>query len=557
MKRVRVDGQVARSEYHIDDEYDARDEFQPGTFARATPGTLAGRRQLKAIKLDRTAEFARHLKALNCSFLSWFKGELSKNPSGNLDEGVQDCIDYITSLKDRYLRDHGEVLTFGSGDCGQLAHGMDNDDDLMVRFPRVVYSLRNRKVCMVACGGLHNAVVTESGQVWTWGCSDDGSLGRPGEETEPLQVGGGLTDESVIGVACGDGQTIAVTATGAVFGWGSYKDKEGKKWFNPESGSKAIKRQCDLPLCIEGLTGVVEVACGGVFSLAMSDDGHCYSWGLGESGELGRPVCVLRPDGDDFDQPGILRDHLTPSRMQLCDAAGHQRDVSFVKAIGAGAYHSLVVVGNGCKHTDGGLFSCGLNNYGQLGLGDESNRVILERVVDLDDTTVTACKGGVHHSLVACSDGRIFAFGRADSGQLGLARLSVANGGKAGDFSNRPEEVSLSSGTSNGSSSSSAGAGRRDRPVLRTAGIACGGNHSLALTSEGDVYSWGYGDMMALGHGEEADEPVPKKLNFKSAKLERIQVRAKYSQYTRTRSFSLYSLCPLHLLTFSSLPAFL
>ena len=29
------------------------------------------------------------------------------------------------------------------------------------------------------------------------------------------------------------------------------------------------------------------------------------------------------------------------------------------------------------------------------------------------------------------------------------------------------------------------------------------------------VYSWGYGDMNALGHGIEQDEPEPKKIAFK------------------------------------------
>ena len=48
----------------------------------------------------------------------------------------------MTSLEDRYLRVYGEVLTFGSGDCGQLAHGMEEDEDLMVKYPRVVHSLR-------------------------------------------------------------------------------------------------------------------------------------------------------------------------------------------------------------------------------------------------------------------------------------------------------------------------------------------------------------------------------------------------------------------------------
>lgn len=54
----------------------------------------------------------------------------------------QDYVDHVSSLEDRYLRVYGEVLTFGSGDCGQLAHGIDEDEDLMVKYPRVVHSLR-------------------------------------------------------------------------------------------------------------------------------------------------------------------------------------------------------------------------------------------------------------------------------------------------------------------------------------------------------------------------------------------------------------------------------
>ena len=92
---------------------------------------------------------------------------------------------------------------------------------MTVSFPRVVYSLRDKQVFSIACGGLHNAVVTASGQVYTWGCSDDGSLGREGNEAIPSLVdAGGLADESVLSVACGDGQTIALTSSGQVYGWG-------------------------------------------------------------------------------------------------------------------------------------------------------------------------------------------------------------------------------------------------------------------------------------------------------------------------------------------------
>jgi alpha-tubulin suppressor-like RCC1 family protein len=116
---------------------------------------------------------------------------------------------------------------------------MEEDSDLMVRFPRIVYSLRDKKVCGIACGGLHNAVWTETGHAYTWGCSDNGSLGRVGDEATPLLVQG-LADaqEIITGMSCGDGQTIAVSTTGNV--WGCYIDKEGKKFFNPTAAGTFI-----------------------------------------------------------------------------------------------------------------------------------------------------------------------------------------------------------------------------------------------------------------------------------------------------------------------------
>jgi regulator of chromosome condensation len=38
------------------------------------------------------------------------------------------------------------------------------------------------------------------------------------------------------------------------------------------------------------------------------------------------------------------------------------------------------------------------------------------------------------------------------------------------------------------------------------------------------VYTWGYGDLLALGHGKECDEPTPKKVNFKKAGIDNIKI---------------------------------
>lgn len=267
--------------------------------------------------------------------------------------------------------------------------------------------------------------------MYTWGCADDGSLGRPGDESTPLLVEG-LASETIIGVACGDGQTIAVSTSGSVWGWGCYKDKEGKKWFNPSESAavqhKDIKKQQDTPIRIQGISGAIDIACGAVCNLARCDDGKLYSWGLGECGELARQVPPLRKDGE-YDLEAMLKYHLTPGAMYTAS----QVEVRNAKSIGCGAYHCFVVVvndsdsaggmdvvGNDDEHAGVSVLTCGLNNYGQLGLGEDNttNMSYLTEISALRDAGVVSAQGGAHHSLALTASGVVYAFGRGDSGQV-------------------------------------------------------------------------------------------------------------------------------------------
>jgi len=501
------------------------------TFARASGDEMNFRRVVHSKKAhdDKKAEFAKHIEALNRQFKSWFKTTLAQKPDEVYSAAVQDYMDHVAALQARYLRTYGEVMTFGSGDCGQLAHGVEEDRDLMVRYPRIVRSLRDKRVAMIACGGLHNAVVTEDGQVYTWGCADDGSLGRSGDENVPSLVPG-LEAETAVGVACGDTQTLVCTVQGKVFGWGCFRDKEGKKFFNPDYGTvgaaleKDVKKQQDKALLVQGFAGaadpgnagVVELACGSSTCLARCADGSAYSWGLGELGELGRgKLPPLRNPAGEYQLGDILREHITPRRMQVCvggvvTAVG-ERLCS--RSVGSGAYHSLLVlVARGGDADSGGLYCCGLNNYGQLGLGAAAEAAhdlaVLNRVERVHEAgseagapfpahcAVLVATGGVHHSLALCrEDGAtaIYAWGRSDSGQLGIKDV----GQGAGDSAPLPRRVPLPAG------------------AAHVQQIACGGNHNIVVAGAGaDVYTWGYGDMLALGHGKEQDEWTPKKINF-------------------------------------------
>ena len=73
----------------------------------------------------------------------------------------------------RHSRGHGKVLTVGQGDTGQLGLG----EDVMEKSrPGLVEQVTD--AVDVVAGGMHSAVLDINGKVWTFGCNDEGSLGR-------------------------------------------------------------------------------------------------------------------------------------------------------------------------------------------------------------------------------------------------------------------------------------------------------------------------------------------------------------------------------------------
>eukprot|EP01062_Namystynia_karyoxenos_P075107 TRINITY_DN7228_c0_g1_i1.p1 TRINITY_DN7228_c0_g1~~TRINITY_DN7228_c0_g1_i1.p1 ORF type:complete len:524 (+),score=109.00 TRINITY_DN7228_c0_g1_i1:77-1573(+) len=130
-----------------------------------------------------------------------------------------------------------------------------------------------------------------------------------------------------------------------------------------------------------------QVACGGNHSLLLTEAGEVLAAGSDCMGQLG---CGEDCEGEGFEcVPGL-------------DAK--------VVGVAAGFSHSAAVTDQGA------LLCCGYNGWGQLGLGDRSNRsdfaVVRERGV-----TSVAC--GTWHTVALLADGSVAAAGRNDCGQLG------------------------------------------------------------------------------------------------------------------------------------------
>ena len=78
---------------------------------------------------------------------------------------------------------------------------------------------------------MHTVALSNLGTVYTWGCNDEGALGRDGPENQPIQVGN-TPNIPATNITEGDSHTIAYnTNLNQVFCWGLYRVLSATKLF--------------------------------------------------------------------------------------------------------------------------------------------------------------------------------------------------------------------------------------------------------------------------------------------------------------------------------------
>lgn len=216
---------------------------------------------------------------------------------------------------------------------------------------------------------------------YSWGNNGSGQLGfgdrisriRPQSVDTFLS---GIRDQPQQ-IACGSRFSVMVTTAGRVFAWG--KNDEG------QLGTDDYRLKL-RPRWLDTLDGVhiTAVATRGSHVLALNTQGHCYTWGRNEEGQLGQGNHI------GTSSPQVIQDF-----VQTCK----------IVKISCGRHHSVVV------NHQGSVFTFGCGDDGQLGRGDTKSLVRPRRVGALDGKQIIDIACGSRHTLAITSTGLLFAWG--------------------------------------------------------------------------------------------------------------------------------------------------
>lgn len=186
------------------------------------------------------------------------------------------------------VSEYGHVYTWGDGASGQLGHGQLGDS---YANPRLVQWLaaNNVVVTSAVAGDAHSAVLTETGLVYSWGSSAALGLGVGVERQLLPQLVDVLEPVRVQSIHSGPDFCLALTQAHELFGWGSNKFGQVTSTAK-DTVSRLLTPRLMVGVmraAASEASPIVAVSCGMHHVIAITASGALFTWGSNACGQLG------------------------------------------------------------------------------------------------------------------------------------------------------------------------------------------------------------------------------------------------------------------------------
>ncbi len=358
-------------------------------------------------------------------------------------------------LTDRSVNDY--LVTFLPDSFQKLIKLTENEED---NFKKIVHMYQLSQIKIV-CGSKHTISIDLKRTMWACGDNGDGQLGL-GDTNNRLFLTSVPFSHSIAFAACGSYHTMILDTNGKLWGCGdNYFGQLGLD----DTNTRLTLTQVPLPDPMASIPSVVSVICGGKHTIILDSDGKLRQSRQSRvdevslrSEEVGLRAGLSGLWGCGYNLFGQLGLNDTNNRLTLTSIPLPDSMAS-IASVGCGEFHTMVL------DINGKVWGCGDNRFGQLGLGDTNDRLTLTQVPFINPIISVVCRG--NHTIVLDTDGNLWGCGNNKYGQLGL-----------GDINRRlfltqvPLPVSMT-------------------PIPSVASVACGYNYTIVLDTDGKL--WGCG----------------------------------------------------------------
>jgi len=412
------------------------------------------------------------------------------------------------------IKTNGLCYTWGSNVGGQIGDGTTNNNSVPTLLggstlskAEVPVEIFNKTFDKIYAGGTGLGIISYGidslGKLWAWGSNDTNYLlgdgGALASTDSPVQIGSGT---SWTAVSAGHNQTLAISTTGQLYGWGT--QLRGQLM----NGSYLDFTPVSVPTLVNSDTDWTWVDTDIFASRAGKSNTYMYTAGYNLGGRLG----IGQSGSNDASVPTLVGNntiHQVISPVQLGSDNWSK--------IGAGKSFSTAI------KADSTLWTWGLNNLGQLGLGDTVNR---NSPVQVGTATWKEVSAGMSNAAAIKSDDTAWIWGGGGTYQLAsgntLDRSSPVQIGtntyqKLPNYLGTTPSFNVFLGTnslgyiydvaSNSMIATATGpALKSSQPGVLGANswtvISAGSSHIAAIRSDNTLWTWGSNDQYQLGLGD-------------------------------------------------------
>ena len=403
-------------------------------------------------------------------------------------------------------RDHlGQIFSWGHGLMGVLGHGGDQDE----QYPRKLILNNDEKCIYVEAGPYNSAYITRTdndnnNKVYIWGSND---MGQVGNGTQQPQLIPQLIsfNTNIIQLSFGQKHGIALDHLGYVYTWGD--NSFGQLGYILDNHNDHANPFYPIPKQVTSIKNIKKVTCGENHNTVLTNDGNLYSWGNGETHQIGifdnidQPLPIFIKDLKDIDIIDIsigISISAAISNTGDCYLWGYAIGSPIPKLITSlqSVYIKEIALGNNencIAYTipSQDIYTWDIKEH--VDDHQQQQQAEEEGEEEQQQTTTSSLKlpykldilkGKRISDIQLANDyfimldhsGKVLTWGDNKIGQLGLG-LSL-------EYLPIPTSLNL---------------------TIKIKQIACGTMHSILLDINGQVYSFGEGTYGKLGHGHDND----------------------------------------------------
>ena len=407
------------------------------------------------------------------------------------------------------------IISFGNNSHSETGH-IDNKS---LYIPRVLYQLKNKEITSIKSGWEHNICQDTNKMLYSWGnnsrcqCGFDFIDNNNKIIKNPKNIIE-LNDKNIKEISCGNEHTLALTTEGDVYSWGSTSDGVLGRDIKGYEKVKGIGKPGKITYFIKNDIRIRHISSGSIHNLCLDVKSNLYSWGCSKGGQLGldeKELSIIykqnylnNSNSNDKNKQNSEIENDNNFCLKEPKLIKSLKDIDIIK-ISSGEAH------NAALSIDGKCYVWGLGSNGQLGLGFcedcfpygegmKKTREFIPTVVkefDKKNENIIKVFCGKTFTIFLNDKYELYSTGINDLNQCGIDNKLVENINLCNDIVT-PIKIEMFM-------------------RMKIINISCGESHVLAITEDNDnrmLFSWGSNRFGQLGQGTGIKKCTPKVVNY-------------------------------------------